>query len=91
MRSTTYFELSSATGTLSDEFYKAMTRWCTGKQDNQLRVECNLIARRYREALDAQISYLNSLESSAEIDEAIAKVTNYKNLLEKDLKVLATY
>jgi hypothetical protein len=91
MRSVEYFELASASGKLSDQFYSALTRWTTGGEDNKLRIECGHLARQYGAALEAQRTYLESLELSEDVERALNITRTYIYLLEKDFNNLTKH
>jgi hypothetical protein len=91
MNTPTYLELASASGKLSDDYYRQLIRWTTNGHGDELKHECRSIAGKYMDALEAQISYLHSIPLTREVDHAITIAGMYKELLEKDLKMLSSH
>jgi hypothetical protein len=84
MNSPEYQGLASTSAKYSDEFYRCIAEWFSGKRDEKKRTECSEIANSYRNALEAQIAFLRTREQTPQVQRALDITQGYLGLIERE-------
>ena len=89
MKTETYINLRSATGKCEDAHFACMQEWITRRKDPVVGERCRTSARKYKNALEAELAYLKTRPQSAEVIQRIHETLDFLKIIARDISFLS--